>query len=56
MSSNKIFKSVGLDKTTVEILLRIAQKEDRSFSGVVSRVLKDFCMGVGEEGAKDDAN
>lgn len=56
MSSNKIYRSVGIDKTVAEVLARMAASEDRSFSALVSRILRDYCMSVGEKGAKEDAN
>lgn len=39
---NKIKTSISIDKNIYDLIKQIADKEDRSFSQQVNKILKDF--------------
>lgn len=56
MSSKKISKSVGVDSETMEFLKKKALEENRSFSGLVGKILRDYFERAGEKGVVKNAN
>lgn len=55
MSSKKIYKTVGIEEEVVIQLEEMAKLEDRNFSGMVRKILRDHChiSGAGEEEQKN---